>query len=263
MVESYDLTISKNYTLVDDAFFRGLERHLELGEVTWLLGGPPCGTWSECRYRKTPGPPPGRSRTCLWGLPDLSPALSKSVQEGSQLAIRFHALCRAIDFGGGHYLLEHPKDRREDPYPSLFITDLSTSLKNDTNACDIHVDQCRYGCWTRKRTTLRGTVAGLYGRIGKVCNHPAGHPGRLGRRSDGTFSSKDLQTYPPAFCDFLAELCFQDYTAAARPNTSLARASSRVSLPSLARPALCFSFARARSAERRSLVAKGGKKENR
>ena len=107
---------------------------------------------------------------------------------------------------GSCWTLEHPRDKGQYPYPSIWILDIVIALEMLANAQRVHIDQCMLGAVSRKSTTISGNVDGL-DLIGPfVCNHES-HSVRLhGRAADGTFLTTPAARYPSELCRLLAEL---------------------------------------------------------
>ena len=130
----------------------------EAGMIQMVLGGPPCGTFSRLRHLQwSPGPPPVRSRGAhVWGLPWLTGAAARRVQESNLLLVNYVVLAEAVVMAGGLFALEHPEDPGEDPYPSIWSTSLITDFERRTMAKRRLIHQCRFGCRARKATTISG-----------------------------------------------------------------------------------------------------------
>ena len=121
-VEGYDLQLASKSPGFDFLSLAASSVRASRGEISWLAGGAPCGTWSAARYAGPPGPPPIRSRSGPWGLPNLTVSHARSIHIGNTLIARFVDLCRPVGKAGGFFLKEHPEDRGRgrDPYPSIW-----------------------------------------------------------------------------------------------------------------------------------------------
>jgi hypothetical protein len=94
--EDFDLDISAKHNLLQDSLFKQLCVRIISGEFQILVAGPPCGTYSIARHSGPPGPPPVRSRDCLWGLPTLSVKNRSLVNQANMLVLRTIELCLLI-----------------------------------------------------------------------------------------------------------------------------------------------------------------------
>ena len=113
------------------------------GMIQFLLGGPPCGTFSRLRHLTwSPGPPPVRSRGAhVWGLPWLVGTAAKRVREANILIVNFVVLAEEVVNAGGLYALEHPVDPGEAPYPSIWSTSLVQDFEIRVNGKRRQLDQ--------------------------------------------------------------------------------------------------------------------------
>jgi hypothetical protein len=66
-------------------------------------------------------------------------------------------------------------------------------------------DQCMKGCVAQKRTDIAGCLEGL-GSFGVLCKHGYKHESFSGVNPDGSFRTKQLETYPSQMCHDLALL---------------------------------------------------------
>ena len=53
-VEGYDLQLASKHNLLDSGFYHWLLARASRGEISWLAGGAPCGTWSAVLYNRFP-----------------------------------------------------------------------------------------------------------------------------------------------------------------------------------------------------------------
>jgi hypothetical protein len=207
-VLDFDLSIASNHDFMNNGFFEGLLAFVYSGLVAWVLGGPPCNSWSSARHTKN-GPPPVRDRQHLWGRPKLTNGLKTTLHVGNVLFLRFLQLCWAVVLaargrpGNGHFVLEHPKDMGRQPFPSCFITPEVRALKTFANCEEVSFDQCEYGAAGKKPTTLLGTPA--LKSIERHCTHKH-HTAILGKTSEGTFKTSGFQIYPSSLCESIAEV---------------------------------------------------------
>ena len=142
----------------DPQSFASLSELVEEGAVDGAGGGSPCNTWSRLRFLPG-GPRPLRMRgKWAWGLPDLTPTEQERVNEGNVLAVNFITLCAKVSARGGVHLQEHPDDPGEDPFPSLWDTELQLEMERRTGSARARLQLCALGAPTRKDTILSGTV---------------------------------------------------------------------------------------------------------
>ena len=100
-IEDYGICILMQHDLTQHAFFVWILWRAEHGQIHWLLGGRPCGAWPIARFSPHPGPPPVRTRSLPWGLPNLSETQARDVRVGTKLLLNFIKLCHAVAEGGG------------------------------------------------------------------------------------------------------------------------------------------------------------------
>ena len=158
-----------------------------------------------------------RSRTHPWGLPSLSGQLQTSAEVGSILMVRFLRLCVAVQQSGGFFFMEHPEDPGQDPYPSIWATELWATVADLTGARVVSFDQGALGAPARKGTTIGaslGVNSWVPGRgLDRFRNRRVAAdqymPGMIGKTADGKFRTSALQVYPPKLNTLLAD-CFGD-----------------------------------------------------
>jgi hypothetical protein len=172
------------------------------GLIDFIVGGPPCATWSMVRHLPG-GPRPLRLRgEQTWGRSDLRAGERAQVVEANILMINFLSLCETIHMAGGFFLMEHPGDPGVAPYASIFATALFVEFAKRTGAVLSLIDQCMYGGSARKKTGLAHTIPGL--RVGLRCSGDHVHGTSHGRDEFGLFHTRKLQSYPPGLCDWIA-----------------------------------------------------------
>lgn len=102
--------------------FQALFELAEEGLIDVWFGGPPCSTVARSRHVKMiNGPRPLRFRWALWGRADLRSFEKERVEEANDLWVNFWTMCEAVSLRGGCYLMEHPADPGQDPYPSMWL----------------------------------------------------------------------------------------------------------------------------------------------
>ena len=186
----------------------------EQGFIDVWGGGPPRSTVSAARFLDLPGGPrPVRARESFWGLRNLTTVEQKRVAESNQCYVNFMALCEAVSSRGGAHFLEHPMDRGQDPFPSLWATEEMISMEQRTGAIRANHNQCFFGASRPKATCLSGTLDGLLELDQLWCPgesafhvHEGASDGRVGK---GGVHSRRLQTYCPGYAKQIALRIFR------------------------------------------------------
>ncbi len=202
LVISVDLGIDVHWDLGAPETFAEIHQMIEEGLLDGLLGGPPCATWTRLRFRHG-GPRPLRFRWCPWGRSDLTAHEHDRLVEVNTLAVNYLSLCEALALRGGIYALEHPEDPGEDPFPSLFNTDLLKSMEARAGGKHTGLDQCALGGPTQKPTGISNNIEALPAR-GPRCPGNHRHGKSTGKCSDGTYRSQRLSAFPSEMCEWLA-----------------------------------------------------------
>ena len=129
------------WNLEDPEIFAIVADLCESGLVDILLGGPPCGTWSSARHLPG-GPPPVRGREKFsWGLPHIrGPALQR-LKTANVLMLNILFLCQVVNLAGGASLMEHPEDRGDEPFASVWCTEVMKKLESVIGARRFLSDQ--------------------------------------------------------------------------------------------------------------------------
>ncbi|CAK0808808.1 unnamed protein product [Prorocentrum cordatum] len=211
LVLSCDLAQDPLWDLTLPETFQKLWGLVVLGHIDAILGGPPCSTWSRARFVKLlGGPRPLRFRGkygCGRPEAELTGPERARVQESNVLSLNFLALCEGVSSRGGVHIHEHPEDPGEEPYPSIYSTELTCAMEERTSAVRVSLDQCMYGGPARKATTLSGTADGL---LEGECRCDGNHQhqrstGRM-RVENGRqgFYATALAAYPSGLSEFLA-----------------------------------------------------------
>ena len=172
-----------------------------------VLGSPPCSMVSAARFnKKFAGPRPLRFRDCFWtGRADLTSHEKQRLASANQLYINWIAIAEAVVRAGGFFLHEHPADRRQAPYPSLFNTSEFQNFEARTKAKRSYFHQCPFESLTMKPTEISSNFVGLHEYIdGMVCPGVSSshvHKGKSeGPSEAGFFNTRRLQSYPPLLC---------------------------------------------------------------
>ena len=98
-------------------------------------GGPACATWSTALFNPGPGfPEPYRSRDQLWGLPSLSGRRLQRVEDANGMLIFTLNVFAVLFRVGAGWTLEHPQDRGQHPYPSIWVTNPIFELETTSGA---------------------------------------------------------------------------------------------------------------------------------
>lgn len=207
---SVDLATDNNWDFTIPATYHAIMELVEEGLVDVVIGGPPCSTVSRSRHvYMVGGPRPLRFRHCLWGRPDLKPWEKARLDESNILWLNYMSVCEGVSIRGGAHLWEHPADPGQDPYPSVWVTDEMLGLERRTDAQRAVLHQCPFGGLTPKLTCLSGTVDGLAELDGIRCpgvSKDHVHSKSVGRKPDGSFYTRRLQTYPPGLCAALGAM---------------------------------------------------------
>eukprot|EP00972_Heterocapsa_arctica_P038694 5701617-Heterocapsa_arctica.AAC.1 len=145
------------HDLTKSTFFGWLLWRAQHGQIQWLLGGPPCGTWSIARFSPYPGPPPVRTRDQPWGFPNLTTGQAKSVRVGTALLMNFIELCYAVAACLGFYILEHPEDPGCAPYPSIWATDPVRELLERTKGTTVGLHQSAFDVESARKAIRLGS----------------------------------------------------------------------------------------------------------
>ena len=116
----------------------------------------------------------------------MTEAELKKLLMGTLLLTATLELFEAIAAAGGVFLLEHPRGRGEDPFPSIWILEETRQLKKKTQAIEIQMGQCMFGQTCQKRYDAPGKRQSGHGAAGhEVQSHePPGDLERLGREPE-------------------------------------------------------------------------------
>ncbi len=192
--------------------FQAMMELAEEGLIDVWLGGPPCSTVARSRHVKLMnGPRPLRFRWALWGRVGLRSFERERVEEANDLWVNFWSMCEAVSMRGGGYLMEHPADPGQEPYPSTWLIPELVEMEKRVNRRRVHFHQCPFGGISPKLTTFSGNLVNLE-RIdnvrcpGESASHV--HGKSIGRAPDGSFYTRRLQTYPVGLCRLMAEMIF-------------------------------------------------------
>lgn len=204
-LEDYDICILvRQHDLTREPFFRWLLGRAERGQINWVLGGPPCGTWSRARFSPKPGPPPVRTREHPWGLPNLSRHQQHSVEIGTTLLLNYIEICRAVASAGGFYILEHPEDPGCAPYPSIWVVQPLLDLLRETGGRTVGLHQSAFDRdSTRKDTRLASNLEHIdtlarRGSLGQKLPPLIGIDPKTKK-----FKTSQAQVYRPGLCKAL------------------------------------------------------------
>ena len=200
-----DLAFDVRWDFSDPHTVATLMELAHLGLIDVVLGGPPCSTWSRARFRHIPGrggPRPLRFRDQLLGRQDLSGWEAERVTEANVLLFNFLGLCEAVRAQSGSFLIEHPADPGEPPYPSIWILEATQGLAARAGTEVIVIDQCMYGGAAQKPTGLLSNLLGISDGILR-CDGRHTHSQSAGLDSDGKFATRRLQAYPSGLCRYI------------------------------------------------------------
>ena len=209
---SVDLAMDADWDFTNPITYSKILGLAEEGLIDVFFGGPPCSTVARSRFVKIPGGPrPLRFRWALWGRADLFPSERSRVEEANVLWLNFMSAAEAVASRGGGYLWEHPADPGYDPYPSVWITDEMIGFESRVGGRRVHLHQCPFGGVAPKLTTLSGNLDNMEDVDGVRCPGVSEHHQHgisIGRRPEGGFYTRRLQTYPPKLCEALAKMIF-------------------------------------------------------
>ena len=187
------------------------------GRVIGLIAGPPCETWTVARFMAVEGmrnpPPPLRSLSEIWGLPNLSKKHRQQVTIGNELLRATLILCVEAHTSGAFAIVEHPGEPTWVPeapsiWRSTFVKHLQTHLAADC----VDFDQCSTGADSKKPTclmainlpTLRTTLRALPAQ--GFCNHGRkAHKALKGLAEDGTWRTAPAKQYPSGMCESISQ----------------------------------------------------------
>ena len=211
-VFSFDLATDSTWDLGDMNVFHALLSLTEQGYIDIWFGGPPCSTVSSARFLEIPGGPrPVRSRDHFWGLADLSNYEKVRVVESNKLYIHFMSLCEAASARGGGHGWEHPGDRGEQPYPSIWATGEMIDMESRTGATRSTHHQCAFGAPVMKITTISSTFDNTHVLDDVFCPGVSEHHTHgisKGRNEDGGFHTTQLQTYTSEYSKAIASCIY-------------------------------------------------------
>ena len=175
------------------------------------FGSPPCSTISAARHvplNTRGGPRPLRSRQNPWQpLNYCTEKEIHAVRVGNILYLLCLGLLGEIRMEGGWIGLEHPADRKCEPFPSFFTTSVVQQWMQFFRMAYWVTDQCRFGAKSRKPTGL--LLPPKSGSIVQFCNHKQGHLALIGLDVHGHFHTTPAARYPAPFCEKIAQLCLQ------------------------------------------------------
>ena len=77
----------------------------------------------------------------MWGLPWLTGSAARRVREANMLIVNFVVLAEEVARAGGLYVLEHPVDPGEPPFPSIWAKSLIQDFESRVNAKRRQIDQ--------------------------------------------------------------------------------------------------------------------------
>lgn len=192
--------------------FQALFELAEEGLIDVWFGGPPCSTVARSRHVKMiNGPRPLRFRWALWGRADLRSFEKERVEEANDLWVNFWTMCEAVSLRGGCYLMEHPADPGQDPYPSMWLIQEVVEMERRAGGQRAHFHQCPFGGIAPKLTTFSSNLVKVSRIDGVRCPGESDthvHGKSIGRAPDGSFYTRRLQTYPPGLCEVMADMIF-------------------------------------------------------
>ena len=212
-VWSVDMAIDPLLDLSVESVVAALIVAFAAGFFHLALAGPPCSTWSRARFNwKHRGPRPLRTRSEPWGRTDvtLTSRERKQLELGTRLLLATLRLFLALAQAGGIYILEHPRDPMDEPFPSIWALPEVDELRLQTSGDMLQIDQCMYGQTSRKATTLMTNSKQAGALLNQRCVHTS-HPEKLeGKDAEGNFRTSRAQCYPSALCQMLATVAMKE-----------------------------------------------------
>ena len=151
--------------LLDDAVFQGLLAGIDAGEITALILGPPCSSFSVLRERRDFRGPRIRARSQPEGVTPCPPRWEGYVRDHNLLCERTCALALRVWQRGGDFVIENPIDRgdpdaehgqywpRAAGHTPMWLTRWIRDLRVATGAVPLHNAQCMLGGDFQKWTT--------------------------------------------------------------------------------------------------------------
>ena len=175
------------------------------GQLVAAGGGPPCETFSAARFAEG-GPPPLRSHTCAFGLPNLPAKAARQVHVGTKLLEFLIEMLVTLALSGGCGFLEHPQYPTwiADRHPgSVWNWDVMRWLVRLHCMSMVSFHQCTVGADSKKPTSLlllrlpwvREHLLSR-GRGGRCPHGRNAHQGLIGRLSPTSFQTSRAKIYP-------------------------------------------------------------------
>lgn len=171
--------------------------------LVWL--GMPCNSWSRARKYDDLGPPPLRDDDeYLWGLPNLSKADQRKVQQGNQLLMATYNIIQYCIKHNIPWALENPWTSR-----AWLTSPLQELLRSGQLQ---RVDFCQFGTPWRKATGIMASPDAWLKPIMVSCEPANGRCSKTGRKhiilqgtdASGTFLTMRAQPYPKGMCKKIA-----------------------------------------------------------
>lgn len=165
----------------------------------------PCNSWSRARKHDDLGPPPLRDDgEYLWGLPHLSRADRRKVEQGNQLLMTTYNIIKFCLSHNIPWALENPWTSR------AWLTAPLQELRR--SAVLSRLDFCQFGVPWRKSTGIMAHPSQWLADIMQTCDTTGGRCSRTGRKhiilqgtdATGTFLTMRAQPYPRMLCSKIA-----------------------------------------------------------
>ena len=231
-VEIDTLIDEVNCDLLDDEVFADLMSRILAGEFFAVVIGTPCGTFSVARIAKhgvsDGGPPQLRDGDYAEGMPGLSSANQRIVDDSNLLVERSVAIARAIRSQAGSFVIENPatrSDKSSDLYrwvwrshASLWMHKLVRGLRAERWTREVSFPQCALGGEFQKWTTFLYSedLHSVLSKLGDLgCSHIRHAEVAIGIGEDGKWRSATAAAYPMAMNAVLLE-AFRASRAASR-----------------------------------------------
>lgn len=202
-----DTCIYPSHNVLTGDIAMGIFNFLRNGRVKMVWLGMPCTTFSRARRNDGLGPPPLRTSSYLWGLPDLRPSDQRKLEDGNQLfrfTMKVLSICEQLHIP---YILENP------------LTSMAWEMQPLVDFCAQHqpcicdLDFCMYGEQWLKPTRLLYNYIDISqlslrcsGPYSRCCQTNRPHRALRGTDSNGVFWTLRAQPYPLRMVQKFAEI---------------------------------------------------------
>ncbi|CAE7518462.1 unnamed protein product [Symbiodinium natans] len=199
-VEPIDARINAKHNILQDDFFRVMQRLCWSGLIGFIWSAPPCAEFS--RLKLLPGgPKPLRTPEHMDGVPNLTSAEQRRVNDSTEIHQRSRTLLRASFAKGSAGGFEQP------PNAMSWLQPDNVHLLKEIGATCAHVAACAHDLDVHKSWAFCGTNKEL-ANLQSTCQHGEGAHTRLQnkRTATGEFMSSQCAAYPPSLAAQLASI---------------------------------------------------------